>query len=168
MRVFASGAVSPAFGVINRLYGQIDYANGCVATVASSRKASFCQAFRLAGARATLDLPVAWSIPGDVTLRKTTSPAFLERKVTDYPIPQSEPHDGRLVDFPVFKAQLENFAAVIRGDQAPVMSLTASVVNAFVLDGLVDSLKTGRPVVLDLPEEISRAYQEENHDQKQP
>jgi len=157
VRVFASGAVSPAFGVINRLYGQIDYANGCVATVASSRKASFCQTFRLAGARATLELPVAWSIPGDITLRKTASPAFLERKITDYPIPQSEPHDGRLVDFPVFKAQLENFAAVIRGRERPAMSLTASVVNAFVLEALVDSFKAGTPVALDLPPEITRA-----------
>ncbi len=157
VRVFAQGGRSAKYGTINRLYGLIEYENGCFATVESSRRASFDQTLRLTGAKAILELPVAWSIPGDITITRIESPAFLARETTTIAIPQSEPHDGRLIDFPVFKWQLENFAEVIRGTATPRMALTASVVNLFVLEALVASFRAGEPVGIALPEEIREA-----------
>ncbi len=155
--VYATGSVSEKFGVINRMFAQIMYENGCVATVASSRKSSLRQSFQIAGANAILDIPTAWSIPGDVTLVKTESPHFLGQVGTEYPIPSEAGGDQALVDLPVFRRQLENFAGVIRGVESPVMPLTSSVLNAFVLEAMQDSFRSGAPATVQIPSALRNA-----------
>ena len=152
VRVFASGSDSATFDVTNRLYAQIDYANGCVATVASSRKACFQQGLAIAGSDAVLNVPLAWSIPGDAILSVTASPSFLAQERTEYRFPREGAHDSTLVDFPVFTRQLENFAQVILGAAGPVMPLAASVVDAFVLSAIERSYRSRLPETVDLPE----------------
>lgn len=153
VRVFASGSDSAKHGVTNRLYAQIDYANGCVATVASSRKACFQQALTVAGSDAILDVPLAWSIPGDALLSVTKSPSFLAQERTEYRFP-GEAQGTALTDFPVFARQLENFARVICGTAEPVMPLASSVVNAFVLSAIARSDRSGLPERVALPQPI--------------
>jgi predicted dehydrogenase len=152
VRVFASGSDSEKHDVTNRLYAQIDYANGSVATVASSRKAAFQQALTVAGSQAILEVPLAWSIPGDAMLRVTTSPSFLAEERTEYRFPREAPHDSALIDFPVFIRQLENFARVILETAEPVMSLESSVVNEFTLSAIERSYRSGMPERVDLPQ----------------
>jgi len=152
IRVFASGSDSAKHGVTNRLYAQIDYANGSVASVASSRKACFQQALTVAGSDAILDIPLAWSIPGDASLSVTTSPSFLAEDRTEYLFPSEAPHDSALTDFPVFARQLENFARVILGTDEPIMPLASSVVNAFTLSAIERSYRSGLPERVALPQ----------------
>ena len=149
--VYATGSVSEKFGVINRMFAQITYENSCVATLASSRRSCLRQSFQIAGAQAILDIPTAWSIPGDVTLVKTDSPHFLGQVRTEYPFPSQAGRDQALIDLPVFTRQLENFAGVIRGAERPVMPLASSVLNAFVLDAMQVSFRSGAPVTVELP-----------------
>lgn len=151
-RVFASGSDSAKHGVTHRLYAQIDYANGCTASVASSRKASFQQALTIAGSDAILEVPLAWSIAGDASLSVTKSPSFLAEERTEYRFPREAPHESGLIDFPVFTRQLENFARVILGAAEPVMPLASSVVNAFVLSAIERSYRSGAPERLALPQ----------------
>lgn len=152
VRVFASGSDSAKHDVTNRLYAQVDYANGCVASVASSRKACFQQVLTVAGSEAILDVPLAWSIPGDALLGVTKSPSFLAEERTEYRFPREEPQESALIDFPVFTRQLENFARVILGTAEPVMPLASSVVNEFVLSAIERSYRSGMPERVDLPQ----------------
>ena len=152
VRVFASGSDSEKRGVTNRLYAQIDYANGCVASVASSRKASFQQALTVSGSQAILDVPLAWSIPGDAILSVTASPSFLAQERAEYWFPREAPHDSALIDFPVFARQLENFARVIIGTAEPVMPIASSVVNEFTLSAIERSYRSGMAERVDLPQ----------------
>lgn len=158
-RVFACGEDSAKHGVTNRLYAHIGYANGCVASVASSRKSCFQQALTVAGSGAILNVPLAWSIPGDASLSVTKSPAFLaeERREEFF---EFEGRAGGLVDFPVFARQLDNFADVIRGAAQPLMPLSASVVNAFTLSAIERSYRSGSPESVDFPSHFINASKE--------
>lgn len=157
VRAFSSGSRSEKFGVLNRLYGHIEYANGCIAMVESSRKACFRQSLQVTGDKAILDVPFAWSSPGEITLVKTESPSFLAEEKTYYQIPPSDSHDGRLIDFPVYTRQLNHFADVIREAVPPVMPLAESVVTAIVLEALERSYNTGQPSDITVPADIAAA-----------
>lgn len=164
VRVFASGSDSEKHDVTNRLYAQIDYANGCVATVASSRKSCLQQSLQVAGSDAVLEVPLAWSIPGDAVLSVTTSPSFLAQERTEYRIPREAPHDSALIDFPVFTRQLENFIQIILGVAEPVMPLASSVVNEFVLSAIERSYRSGMPQSVALPQQFGDLSKESKND----
>ena len=109
VRAFAVGGESPVYGTINRLYGMIQYANGCVGIIESSKKATMSQELEVTGPLRTLYLPVAWTIHGDSLLAvKDEGP---------WPLPTAETET--IPDADPYRLQLENFAAVIRGDAAP-------------------------------------------------
>jgi len=154
VRVFASGSDSAKFDVTDRLYALIDYANGCVATVASSRKACLRQALTIVGSDGVLEVPVAWTVPRDATLSVTTSPSFLGHERTEYRFPAPEPSDAPLIDLPVFTRQLENFVQVIRGADEPVVPLTASVVDAVVRSAIERSYRSQVPDNVRFPDQF--------------
>jgi len=60
-------------------------------------------------------------------------------------------HDGRLVAFPVFSRQMDNFVDVIRGKSTPLVHLVGGVINAFVIDALLASAKSGAREAINLP-----------------
>lgn len=158
-RVSATGFISPQSGTVHRLYGWIEYDTGCVATVASSRKAMFGQRLVITGDTGELSLPQAWTIPGDAALSLSRSPAFIERHSETLAVPFSEPCDGRLVDYPVFRRQMANFIDVIRQHAKPKISLAESVVNAFTLAALEHSFHDGVVVNVALPPDVLKQLQ---------
>jgi len=156
IRASGCGFVASANGTVSRLYGMIEYANGCVGTVASSRSASFSQTLIVSCEGGRLELPFAWSAPGNVSLRVVTSPGFLELESREvevtWPTPTRTPS---LLDLPTFTRQIEHFAAVIRGRTEPHMSLSESVTNIYVLEALLASDREGRRVNVALPQEMA-------------
>ena len=156
-RVSAIGFESPRFGTLNRLYGWISYENGCVAAVESSRKAVFGQRLVITGDQAELFLPQAWTIPGAAEITLSRSPGFIERRSEVITVPSTELHDGRLVDFPVFRRQMANFASVTRGAAAPKISLAESVVNVATLDALARSVRERAYIDIVLPQDLTDA-----------
>jgi len=152
-RAMACGRQNPRTGTIDRLYGLIEYSSGCVASVASSRRAVFDQCLEVTGEHAQVRLPVAWTIAGDTELIETRSPRFIVRRESRVHIDALSPGE-RLIDLPVFRLQLENFASVIRAEAEPVMSLRDSVINACVIDGLVESMHVRGSVPICIPPEI--------------
>lgn len=158
-RVSATGFISPHSGTVHRLYGWIEYDAGSVATVASSRKAMFGQRLVITGDTGELSLPQAWTIPGDATLSLSRSPAFIQRHAEILTVPFSEPCDGRLVDYPVFRRQMANFIDVIRQQAKPKISLAESVVNAFTMAALAHSFHNGAIVDVALPSGVLKELQ---------
>jgi hypothetical protein len=56
-----------------------------------------------------------------------------------------------------YQLQLENFAAVIRGEARPVVPLAQSVANTIVLEALVTSMQERRVAEVKLPEAVQQA-----------
>lgn len=155
LRVTAGGSRISDSGVLTRMAGIIEYRNGVLGLVESSHGAVFSQPLEIAGSKGRLSMPVAWAIRDDAVIVHSWSEGFLELSRDETRIPQPAPHDGRLVDLPVFQLQLERFAASIRGAEPPGIGLAESVVNAIVLDSLLESARRERVVECRIPTDIA-------------
>jgi hypothetical protein len=93
---------------------------------------------------------VAWSIHDDVVLTQRQSRPWPSPVADTYHILKANP----------YQLQLENFAAVLRGDAEPDMPLATSVVNTYTIEALVTSALERRIVEVDIPaavcEEVRR------------
>ena len=147
VRAYATGSVSPQYGVINRLYGVIEYANGCAGIIESSKKSVFTQELQITCADAILELPVSWTPPGEANIACIRSPAWSELETELHPVESANP----------YQLQLENFGAVIRGEGTPLLSLAESVVNTFAIEALVTSVLEGRAVAVSPPDSVVQA-----------
>ena len=149
----ATGSLGP-HGTIDHLVGVLEFGNGVTATVESSRRTQLNQRLEIRCENATLALPFAWTPPGDVQIDITRTTGFLDQEIQSETIIPGALHDGRLVDFPVFSRQMDNFVEVIRGNSQPLVSLQGSVINACVIDALLASLESGSREAISLPRSI--------------
>ena len=149
----AIGSSGP-HGVIDRLVAVLEFTNGVTATLESSRRSILNQRLEVRCANATLTLPCAWTPPGDAAIDITRTSGFLDHEIQSETITPDASHDGRLVDFPVFTRQMDNFIEVIHGNAQPLVSLQASVINACVTDALLASLESGSREAISLPNSI--------------
>jgi predicted dehydrogenase len=136
-RVFSTGGVSARHGVVDRLYGMIEYDNGVVGIVESSRNASFSEMLQITCAGSILELPIAWGIFGEVSIRQ-------RHRKQDWPFILTDTH--RVAEADSYELQLRNFCRVIRGSEKPLVSLAESVVNAYTIEALVESAMEKRIV----------------------
>jgi len=141
-------------GTIDRLAGVLEFANGVMAIVESSRHASLEQCLEIRHADTTLAIPFAWSPPGEVHINITRSKGFLELESRTETIVPTVAHDGRLVDFPVYTRQMDNFVEVILGRDKPLVAIEGAVINAYVIDALLASLESGQREDIHLPDTI--------------
>jgi predicted dehydrogenase len=140
-RVFACGTVNERYGVVDRIYAQVEYRNGVAGFLESSKHASFTQALQVSCAGAILRLPVAWGIYGEVAIEQ------LRRKPDwDYVVASAE----RIPAADAFALQLDDFVNAARGRARPLVSLEESVADAITVDALERSLREGRAVEPDL------------------
>lgn len=144
-RVLAIGGTSPAYDTVDRLYGLIEYDDGLVGRVESSRRADSELELRLRGAGGTIRLPVAWIREGPAELLLSRSRSWAEFETERLEVP---PADS-------FRLQLESFAAAARGEGVPVPALEESVVNAFTMDALLASAAEREAVAVELPAEVA-------------
>lgn len=142
LRVLALGGTSERFGTVDRLYGLIEYENGRVGIIESSKRSDFDHELRIGGARGHIRLPVAWRIEGPTEVYASRSVGWGEFETTRYPIPAVDP----------FRLQLEAFAAAVRGEAQPVPALAESVVTAATLDALLTSAAERDAVEVAVPE----------------
>jgi len=146
-RAFASGNVSPKYGTVNRLYGMIEYANGTVGIIESSKKSSFNQELQVTCANGILHVPVAWTLYDASAIRQFRCESCGTLLTDTYAIRQAD----------AYQLQLENFAAVIRGQEKPVVPLAQSVANTFAVEALVTSLLEKRIVDVNVPASVAKA-----------
>ena len=143
-RVLAVGGTSERYGTVDRLHGLIEYENGRVGVLESSRRSDFDHELRIGGARGQVRLPVAWRIEGPTEVQLSRSVGWGEFETTSHPLPAVDP----------FRLQLESFAAAARGQAEPVPALVESVVGACTLDALLASAAERAAVDVAVPEAV--------------
>lgn len=146
-RVQCYGGVSEKFDIVNRIYGLIQFDNGRIGIIESSKKEAFTQELQINGSKGILDLPISWTISDNqiVTMLKERGWAQLDKSTFTIDAPDS------------YALQMSNFVDVVRDGAQPVLPLAESVVNAFTIEALVNSLLEGREIELDIPAEIRNA-----------
>lgn len=138
-RVFASGTQSKQYDVITRLLGMVEYDNGVVAFIESSKEANFSEELQITCSNGILRLPIAWGMSGEVKITQTHRKPNWDYILTDsYEIEEAN----------AFTLQLQNFADVIHGIAQPVLPLNQSIQNVQVIEALVTSLMQERIVTL--------------------
>ncbi|MFH1570675.1 MAG: Gfo/Idh/MocA family oxidoreductase [Gemmatimonadota bacterium] len=148
-RVYCRGDLSERYGTMNRLYGLIEYDNGGVGIVESSRRSCLTQELQIAGSRGILTLPLAWTIFEDAQLQIRRGEGW-ERGLGDtFEVARADPYE----------LQLRNFAAVIRGEARPQVPLAESVVNTYTIEALVASAREQRPVEVEVPGDVHQALE---------
>lgn len=147
VRVFASGGISEKYDIINRLYGMIEYDNGRVGIIESSKKSSFSQELQISGTKSILNLPLSWTIYDEVTIKQTYRAEWAQLLHSSYGIQKTD----------AYHSEMENFIGVIRGTSLPGMPLKESLVNIFVIEALVNSVLSKQFVNISLPKEL-KAY----------
>lgn len=147
VRAFALGHTSK-YGTISRLFGVVEYDNGCTGLIESSKRADFSEELVIAGSLGRLRLPIAWTIPGEIAVEEScTEGAF-------FPTLRHEsvsPADA-------YRLQLENVVDTARGVARPLVPLVESVANTFTLHALTTSLLEERPVAITVPTRIVEAF----------
>jgi D-xylose 1-dehydrogenase (NADP+, D-xylono-1,5-lactone-forming) len=136
---------SGRYGTIDRLHGLIEYENGVVGHVRSTRRADASYDLSLAGTEGRLELPVAWIRDGDAEILQTTSGGWAAFESRVHPVAAADS----------FTRQLEAFVAAARGERDPIPTLDESVVTAFTLDALLESGAEGEVVEIALPAEVA-------------
>ncbi len=138
-RIFASGTQSKQYEVITRLLGMVEYDNGIVAFIESSKEANFSQELQITCSNGILRLPISWGIFGEVKITQTHRKPDWDFILTD---------SYEIEDANAFVLQLQNFADVINGTAQPILPLHQSIQNVQVIEALVMSLMQERVITL--------------------
>ena len=143
-RALAVATTSDRYGTVARLHGLIEYEDGPVGVVASSKRSDFNHELRIDGSRGHAVLPVAWRIdyPSEGVVRRSVGWGRFEEE--RFPAPAVD----------AYRLQLESFAAAARGEAAPVPSLAESVSTAVTMDALLTSAAEGVAVDVRIPERV--------------
>lgn len=151
LRVFCVGDTHETLGLINRMYAMIEYANGVVGEVESSKLADMSQELLLVGAKGRLRLPVSWTQYESVDVTETHCTGWVAYDTTLHQVPAADS----------YQLQLEHFADACRERAPQRVPLAESVVNAHIIDAMIASMETheAREVQLsgDLVDDLKRS-----------
>ena len=149
-RVYCRGDVSERYETINRMHAFIEYDNGVVGTIESSKKADLSQRLEIVGAHGRLVLPISWTVYDETAVEEQRCCGWIDYEHESHAVPRADS----------YQCQLENFAAVIRRRVRPLMPLVESVINTFTIEALVTSLEQEELVPLSLPSELFTSMKE--------
>jgi predicted dehydrogenase len=151
VRVSAVGRRENEFGTIDKVIGLIEYENGVVGVVESSETSDATQEIEIFARRGTASIPLAWTTYGESFISvRTTPPAPWRDGTRVFRTLESRlavPGSNAFVD------QLRTVASAVRGD-AQLMPLAESVVNTYVIEGLIRSVRERSMVELEIPDKI--------------
>ena len=140
-RVFAAGGRSGKYDTVSRIFGLIEYDNGAVGLLESSKSASGSRELQVVCESGRLTVPTAWLAHGQAMELQEASESRWAGEVKATVFDEVDPYE----------LQLANFVAACRGKAAPRVPLRESAVNMHVIEALVASFERGRPVDVDLP-----------------
>jgi len=145
--VSAVGFLGETSGLYERLYGTVEYANGCVGIVECSRHVGWRHDFEASGMSGSLRMPMALSANENTDIQHEVrgSRSEYERKL--HPAPMVDP----------YQCQLENFAQVILGEAQPRVPLIDSIVTVATLEALMIAVVERRLVDVALPDWVRRS-----------
>jgi xylose dehydrogenase (NAD/NADP) len=154
-QVMALSWRSERYGTVNRVYGLIEYENGAVGMVESSKGSDFHYELKIFGSTGQLVLPVSIT-PDRIPPRETFEPGefseiFVNRKIDLFAY---ETEAIRIPAADPYELELRHFAATVRGTAAPKPALAESVVNVHTINALLASGEERVPVAVELPEAV--------------
>jgi predicted dehydrogenase len=150
-RVYCVGRRSPKYGTIHRMHGIIEYRNGCTGIIESDKQ-SACQDLQIVLSDAVIDVPdQCWTNQPDAELCIEIRHGLY---ALDKDVIRCEPGHR-------FAHQMTHLADVLDGVAQPLLPLVQSVVNMYALDALVTSLQEGRPLHVEIPDDIAREFERE-------
>jgi predicted dehydrogenase len=136
------------YDTVNRMYAVIEFENGVVGLLESSKKESFTQEVQVNGHTGILDLPISWTIPhSKCTITKTYTQNWADHMFDRHMIKAADP----------YACQMENFLDVLEGKAPQRLPLAESVVNVFTIEALVNSIEENREITLDIPADVKAA-----------
>ena len=151
-RVICSGGLSEKYDIVDRMHALVEYDDGCVGFIESSKHQAFTQELQVSGSDAILDLPIAWTVPGPITVTRRHAREWADVVTDEIAIPAANS----------YALQMANFARVVRGEAAPRVPLAESVVNTFTIEAMVNSLTERREVEIEIPDNLIAAIKEAN------
>jgi predicted dehydrogenase len=143
-QVLALADTNERYGTVDRLYGLIEYDDGLVGLLESSKRSDSNHELRISGSGGHVRLPVAWRIDSATEVIVSRSVGWEKFETRRLPIPAADS----------FRLQLESFTAAARGDAAPEPALAESVLNAITIDALLSSAAEHTMVAVELPEAV--------------
>ena len=143
-QVLALADRNERYGTVDRLYGLIEYDDGLVGLLESSKRCDSNHELRISGSGGQVRLPVAWRIDSATEVVVSRSVGWEKFETKRLPIPAVDS----------FRLQLESFVAAARGDAPPEPSLAESVLNATTIDALLASATEHSRVAVELPEAV--------------
>jgi predicted dehydrogenase len=153
--VMAVAKESAKYGTINRVYGVIDYENGVVGMVQSSKGSNISNELKVNGASGSALIP-SMVAPDRIPPREYAEPGetteIQVKHGTD--LFQWETKAVRVPAADSYLLQMENFAAAIRGWREPMIPLAESVYNVYTIEALLTSAETQTVVSVDVPAEV--------------
>ncbi|MEA2320128.1 MAG: D-xylose 1-dehydrogenase D-xylono,5-lactone-forming [Solirubrobacteraceae bacterium] len=154
-QVMALSWRSERYGVVNRVYGLIEYENGTVGMVESSKRSNFNYEVKVFGSTGQLTLPVSIT-PDRVPPRERVEPGestalYLSRKVDLFAY---ETETIRIPAADPYLLELRDFVAAVRGTSAPEPSLAESVLNVHTINALLRSGEERVPAPVELPDAV--------------
>ena len=141
VRVFAAGSRSARYDTISRMFGMIEYENGAVGMIESSKDASGSRELQVVCESGRLTVPTAWLAHGHPMELRETAESRWENGVKTTTFDNVDPYE----------LQLANFADACRGRERPRVPLRESAVNIHVVEALVESFERQRPIEVELP-----------------
>jgi len=143
-QVLALATTNERYGTVDRLYGLIEYDDGLVGLLESSKRSDSNHELRISGSGGHVRLRVAWRIDGATEVLVSRSEGWERFETRRFPVPAVDS----------FRLQLESFAAAARGDMAPEPALAESVLNAITLDALLASAAEHTNLSVEVPEAV--------------
>ena len=135
-RAFCLGGISPQYDIVNRMFGLIEYENGCVGMMESSKGGSHSQELKITGSDGIVTLPIAWTILEEATYFVSHCEHWADVRTERRQIGAADS----------YQLQLENFVDTARGTAEARMPLSDSVTNCATIEALVQSIEAGRHV----------------------
>ncbi len=136
VRAYGLGGISPRYDTVNRMFGLIEYENGCVGMMESSKGANHSQELKITGSAGIITLPIAWTILEEAT--------YFVSHCEDWAHVETERRQMGAADS--YQLQLENFVDTARRKAEPGMPLSDSVTNCTTIEALVQSIAVGHHV----------------------
>lgn len=143
-QVLAFADTSERYGTVDRLYGLIEYEDGLVGLLESSKRSDSNHELRISGSGGHVRLPAAWRIDAATEVLVSRSMGWEKFETRSFPIPAVDS----------FRLQLESFAAAVHREAAPEPTLAESVLNAVTIDALLSSAAEHTMGTVEVPEAV--------------
>jgi predicted dehydrogenase len=137
------------YGTVDRLHGLIEYENGVVGLVESSKRGDFDHELKVSGAGVPVVLTSAWRIDRPTTLTLSRSSGWGEFETVEAPVPAAD----------AFRLQLERFGVAARSVAEPAPALAESVVGICTIDALLTSAEERVAIPVAIPEAVRAEHE---------